>query len=193
MCVWTSLPIGAFAFTLCSAMCFWSLELIAAELENPFGDDVNDLPVLGFQEDLNQGLLLLVDPMADCVYDFDDHRKEAASNWKTIGSLGDITKQLEQVSLERGDQTEDTDCKNLYVPAQPPQHPVDRLPKDPTPAAAAPSNVEPPPQRLPAEAPCKEVQSPRAAATVDTSWMEKFLLQQARFEKDLLDHLSQIA
>jgi len=67
MCYWTNSSIFAFLFTLIAIMCMCSIELIAAELENPFGDDPNDLPCFAFQEDMNAGLLLCLDPATELV------------------------------------------------------------------------------------------------------------------------------
>jgi len=41
---------------------FWGINMIAAEIEQPFGDDVNDLPTHELQRELNATLLLLLDP-----------------------------------------------------------------------------------------------------------------------------------
>jgi len=41
---------------------FWSINYIAVELEMPFGDDPNDLPLKSMQEDYNQSLLGLLHP-----------------------------------------------------------------------------------------------------------------------------------
>jgi len=56
------------------------LNLIAIQLEMPFGNDLNDLPLESFQDDMNRGLLLLLSPGSDirptislsCKLDFDD-------------------------------------------------------------------------------------------------------------------------
>jgi len=98
MVAWTHNAASAFLFTFFSAMCFWSLELIAAELENPFGSDVNDLPGLGFQDEINRGLLLLMDPMnaqpfelsglgAGLVNSKEDYGKALSSDWSTIDEV----------------------------------------------------------------------------------------------------------
>merc|ERR1719210_2565587 len=39
---------------------FWSINYIAVELEQPFGDDANDLPLHDMQEDLNISLTQLL-------------------------------------------------------------------------------------------------------------------------------------
>lgn len=43
---------------------FWSINYIAIELEMPFGDDPNDLPLHEMQTDLNKSLTSLMDPAA---------------------------------------------------------------------------------------------------------------------------------
>merc|ERR1719359_2043158 len=43
---------------------FWSLNFIALELEDPFGDDANDLPMKDMQTDLNLSLKELLTPQA---------------------------------------------------------------------------------------------------------------------------------
>lgn len=54
-------------FTLVPIMGLWSLNLIAVELENPFGDDDNDLPLAHFQFEMNNCLLLLLQDGIDIV------------------------------------------------------------------------------------------------------------------------------
>lgn len=51
---------GTFAFI--SVFSLWSLNLIAAEIEQPFGDDSNDLEFPEKQVELNHSLMMLVDP-----------------------------------------------------------------------------------------------------------------------------------
>mmetsp|Transcript_77513 Transcript_77513/g.121043 ORF Transcript_77513/g.121043 Transcript_77513/m.121043 type:complete len:473 (+) Transcript_77513:3-1421(+) len=83
----TSLPFIA-------QLAYWSVNYIAVELENPFGDDPNDLPLQDMQRDLNKSLKGLLHPLAlfhpqftlnsetrnlrliDC--DFDTYVKEAS-------------------------------------------------------------------------------------------------------------------
>jgi len=45
-----------FAFTAVGG--FYAINEVAIELEDPFGDDENDLPMLGFQRDFNERLLM---------------------------------------------------------------------------------------------------------------------------------------
>jgi len=60
MCHWTSSPAWTFVLCFVQILIFWSLNSIATELENPFGDDVNDLPAQETQEEMNQSLLMLL-------------------------------------------------------------------------------------------------------------------------------------
>lgn len=53
---------------------FWSLNFIALELEQPYGDDPNDLPLHDMMEDLNQSLVGLVVPSALSAPEFEYDR-----------------------------------------------------------------------------------------------------------------------
>lgn len=61
---WTSNAYWAFISTFVCLIGIFSLELIATEIENPFGQDANDLPAMMFQEHINASLLMLLNPMA---------------------------------------------------------------------------------------------------------------------------------
>lgn len=45
-------------------MALWSLLFIALEIDQPFGDDPNDLPLKEIQQDFNKSLLALLNPLA---------------------------------------------------------------------------------------------------------------------------------
>jgi putative membrane protein len=62
MCLWIDSRLWVFATTFLQIFFFWSLNFIASELENPFGEDDNDLPVMENQCLMNQRLLLLMRP-----------------------------------------------------------------------------------------------------------------------------------
>lgn len=62
MCVWVTSPIWTGILTFVQVAFFWSLNSIATELENPFGEDINDLPAQVMQKDFNEELLLLLRP-----------------------------------------------------------------------------------------------------------------------------------
>jgi predicted membrane chloride channel (bestrophin family) len=59
MCSWTDHAASCGFLTFIAVLCLACLELIASELENPFGDDDNDLPVDSFQDALNESLTLV--------------------------------------------------------------------------------------------------------------------------------------
>lgn len=60
MCCWTNHLVSCSLLAFMSMVCLTSLELISSELENPFGTDSNDLPVLTFQDKLNESLALIL-------------------------------------------------------------------------------------------------------------------------------------
>jgi len=67
--VWAALLSGLSVFV------FWCLNYIAIEIELPFGDDVNDLPIAEMQKDMNQSLWVLLEKRAQVppMFTFDKH------------------------------------------------------------------------------------------------------------------------
>jgi len=55
----------AFVFTLVQVVVLWSLNLVALEIENPFGKDANDMDGGRMQEEINRHLLLLLCPKTE--------------------------------------------------------------------------------------------------------------------------------
>merc|ERR1719345_612727 len=53
-------PAWAAGLAFIATFALWSINFIGAELELPFGDDYNDLPVEEMQDDLNDSLRLLL-------------------------------------------------------------------------------------------------------------------------------------
>jgi len=62
---WVTNWIWAFIFTLIQVLVLWSLNLVALEIENPFGQDANDMDGGRMQEEINRHLLLLLDPATE--------------------------------------------------------------------------------------------------------------------------------
>merc|ERR1740123_82552 len=48
-------------FTFVLVFAFWGANYIAAEIESPFGDDANDLPLQRMQEDINSSIWTLLE------------------------------------------------------------------------------------------------------------------------------------
>mmetsp|Transcript_23647 Transcript_23647/g.55130 ORF Transcript_23647/g.55130 Transcript_23647/m.55130 type:complete len:711 (+) Transcript_23647:142-2274(+) len=59
-----SSPFWAFMTTFFVTFAFWNIHYIAQELENPFGDDDNDLPLREMQVDMNRSLSNLLESRA---------------------------------------------------------------------------------------------------------------------------------
>jgi len=57
----------AFLSSFISIFAFWGLNYVAAEIELPFGEDDNDLPMRGMQQYMNRTLLLLLEDSAQQV------------------------------------------------------------------------------------------------------------------------------
>eukprot|EP00928_Gymnodinium_smaydae_P001850 TRINITY_DN10663_c0_g1_i3.p1 TRINITY_DN10663_c0_g1~~TRINITY_DN10663_c0_g1_i3.p1 ORF type:complete len:471 (+),score=39.85 TRINITY_DN10663_c0_g1_i3:145-1557(+) len=54
-------PIGSAALTWMVCMAYWTLNYVAMELEYPFGDDPNDLPLHNIQDELNDRIIVFLD------------------------------------------------------------------------------------------------------------------------------------
>jgi len=69
---------SAGGFTFLSIFGFWSLNYIAGEIERPFGDDDNDLPIDALQCEMNRDLKVLLDVNAQSPpsFSFDRDRHE---------------------------------------------------------------------------------------------------------------------
>eukprot|EP00933_Yihiella_yeosuensis_P026291 TRINITY_DN203_c2_g1_i1.p1 TRINITY_DN203_c2_g1~~TRINITY_DN203_c2_g1_i1.p1 ORF type:complete len:347 (+),score=51.17 TRINITY_DN203_c2_g1_i1:88-1128(+) len=64
-------PVWIPVVCFCVTFCLWSVLFISFEMDNPFGDDNNDLPVKDMQKDFNRALLLLLHPSAQFVPSYD--------------------------------------------------------------------------------------------------------------------------
>jgi putative membrane protein len=60
---------------LVTVLALWCINFIAAEVENPFGDDPNDLPVESMQLHFNRSLRTLMDPLVQTPPDFNYQRE----------------------------------------------------------------------------------------------------------------------
>merc|ERR1719387_1773682 len=74
----TSVKTWYWAMVLCFvvSLSFWSINYIAVELEQPFGDDANDLPLLDMQQDLNKSLRQLLHERCKKQPEFDFRREQ---------------------------------------------------------------------------------------------------------------------
>lgn len=75
----------AAGFTFVIVLAFWTTHFIAIELEQPYGDDPNDLPLHEMMTDLNQSLIGLLKPTAlsPPLYDYDPDRARRLEKAKT--------------------------------------------------------------------------------------------------------------
>mmetsp|Transcript_33271 Transcript_33271/g.77797 ORF Transcript_33271/g.77797 Transcript_33271/m.77797 type:complete len:722 (+) Transcript_33271:98-2263(+) len=61
---WVGNMVWAFIFAFLQVFILWSLNIIAIEIENPFGLDANDIDAEQMQDQLNHNLCLLIHPSA---------------------------------------------------------------------------------------------------------------------------------
>jgi len=69
---WTDSVILAFISTFLCIIGMFCVEITAGQLEHPFGDDANDLPVLEFQLEMNRFLVTLLEPLSREVPELND-------------------------------------------------------------------------------------------------------------------------
>mmetsp|Transcript_16529 Transcript_16529/g.30561 ORF Transcript_16529/g.30561 Transcript_16529/m.30561 type:complete len:487 (-) Transcript_16529:75-1535(-) len=62
ICMWVDEWVWAGVFCFIQVFILWSLNAIATEIEDPFGEDQNDLDGAEMQQEFNQHLLLLLQP-----------------------------------------------------------------------------------------------------------------------------------
>merc|ERR1719262_664014 len=65
--IWTSNWFWSAVFTLCAVFVMWALNFIAMEIEQPFGDDANDVDVRTLQVRFNKDLVMLLDSRVSSV------------------------------------------------------------------------------------------------------------------------------
>jgi len=98
MCMWVTSPLWTGILTFVQVFFLWSLNTIATELENPFGDDVNDLPAEELQKDLNRRLMMLIEPASQRTPHLRVASEEEAS---PPGSQPSLNRKLSRTALCR--------------------------------------------------------------------------------------------
>lgn len=75
----TTIPTAYWACFLCFVVCFsyWTINYIATELEMPFGEDSNDLPLCEMLCDMNHSLMTLLTEQAQKCPSFEFHDEES--------------------------------------------------------------------------------------------------------------------
>jgi len=196
---WTGQPASAGLLTFLSAACFMSLELISAELENPFGDDVNDLPVTWIHNQFNDSLQLLLHPSLDERFVLKKHRQSDLLKEETHHQLdgyvaGDHENDFAfrtSMGFEIGDapDVDYLDWKGL----QSAQQPVPKAPQQAVPKAPAAGEQQTAPKSAP-NAPDQpsSASPPGTSALLDLPWLSDFAQRQRKFEDDILRRMDQI-
>jgi len=93
-------PWWAFIQAFVVVLMYWSLHYIGEELEQPFGDDANDLPISEMQADMNASLLDLLSPEARNApsfgYSSEKHGEGMPPETRTLSldsHLGEVSRQ----------------------------------------------------------------------------------------------------
>lgn len=129
VCSWTTSPVWTAVFVFIQTFILWALNTTACQLENPFGDDDNDMNAYELQTNFNQRLLLLLRPSSNRI----PHLSEKAvfeESKQSLLSFRDVWEEVEQETREG-----DPKSYNLIHPKSictarlnaAKQHAVDRL------------------------------------------------------------------
>eukprot|EP00445_Apocalathium_hangoei_P033336 CAMPEP_0203952862 /NCGR_PEP_ID=MMETSP0359-20131031/86381_1 /ASSEMBLY_ACC=CAM_ASM_000338 /TAXON_ID=268821 /ORGANISM="Scrippsiella Hangoei, Strain SHTV-5" /LENGTH=543 /DNA_ID=CAMNT_0050885981 /DNA_START=87 /DNA_END=1718 /DNA_ORIENTATION=+ len=90
-CMWVKSAVWAAVVSFMQVFFLWSLNSIATELENPFGEDVNDLPARDLQLEMNKRLLMLLRPQTNRtarlspIASFEEQEDENRPGCRTLG------------------------------------------------------------------------------------------------------------
>jgi hypothetical protein len=155
-------------FTFIPVFGMYAINFVAGELENPFGQDSNDLPLAHFQEEMNSCLLMLLHPNTDmtastsdrCIYVFEDLMKamnidENHPHFEPLHRLSDFALREEEPEGTEPDPTPAA-TSSKAAPSDPPQTPVAIAPQPVTP------QVEQAPLLTPVPAPPLAAGNPQA-------------------------------
>eukprot|EP00747_Dinoflagellata_sp_TGD_P166588 gnl/TRDRNA2_/TRDRNA2_189600_c0_seq1.p1 gnl/TRDRNA2_/TRDRNA2_189600_c0~~gnl/TRDRNA2_/TRDRNA2_189600_c0_seq1.p1 ORF type:complete len:574 (+),score=79.32 gnl/TRDRNA2_/TRDRNA2_189600_c0_seq1:73-1794(+) len=98
---WDIHPAMCAVFTYVSVMCMLGLDLIASELENPFGTDPNDLPVIDMQQEFNRNMLAYLHP---CIWNVPRLSPTVQRSFHTLKARSSVGHaQLKQAKSQRLD------------------------------------------------------------------------------------------
>lgn len=130
---WSNHCVTAFVVTFITIMSMWSVQLIATKMEHPFGDAINDLPLLEFQKDLNEALLLLQNPGLRKVPELSPHVdinfENLSMNHPTYTSLSKLSTELAACKdLEACEEESEGESESILDIELPPSHIADSPP-----------------------------------------------------------------
>eukprot|EP00927_Polykrikos_kofoidii_P071889 TRINITY_DN6808_c0_g1_i1.p1 TRINITY_DN6808_c0_g1~~TRINITY_DN6808_c0_g1_i1.p1 ORF type:complete len:673 (+),score=59.94 TRINITY_DN6808_c0_g1_i1:101-2119(+) len=101
---------GAFVLSFMPTFGMWSLMFISGELEQPFGQDPNDLPLCELQYEMNNSLLMLLDERAqraptlkaEAIMDLSELRANLGESNSTTQILGSVEAEEREQRIMRG-------------------------------------------------------------------------------------------
>jgi len=104
--LWTEQAWYCAVATCVSIVCMKGMDLISGELENPFGDDPNDLPCFQMHHTMNKDLVLLLNPTTWTIprllpTAITDYKVLESENLHHRNSLQQFYSELDSISLEK--------------------------------------------------------------------------------------------
>eukprot|EP00927_Polykrikos_kofoidii_P008018 TRINITY_DN13320_c0_g2_i1.p1 TRINITY_DN13320_c0_g2~~TRINITY_DN13320_c0_g2_i1.p1 ORF type:complete len:643 (+),score=105.28 TRINITY_DN13320_c0_g2_i1:76-2004(+) len=148
-------PVWCPLFTFMATFAMFALNFVGVELENPFGDDDNDLPLDHFQSEMNKCLIMLLHENADlipgvsksrCVTNFTE-LVDSMTSGGGFGSGADFGHRISDFGSESsGDKAEVAVVSDGTAPAK---SPVQEKPPPPAMPPVSASTTAPPPEPKP--------------------------------------------
>jgi len=202
-------------FSFVCTLGMFVIELIATEIENPFGEDVNDLPIYQFQDDMNSSLLTLLNPISTVDIHLTTQQVrtyQALLNSQLAGEFTNLTTFLNSPS-----QVEETEPKRVEIdiqhvsppPCQPQQQNLGANKEEPQVSPAAPAALPQDkagtkPNSDPQGSPLAPAASPQdkagtkpnsdtaAKTMVESNWPERLVEQQRAMHREFLGALTDL-
>jgi len=121
---WVSSPLWASIFSFIQVFVFWSLRYIALEIENPFGQDANDINASEMQTEFNVQLRMLISPEADQTPRCEakrprqSHRSSFYDLWSKLDTFNDKQgfRRSYRSTISNGTATLEPRCCGIHLP-----------------------------------------------------------------------------
>jgi len=186
---WTQRIFVAMSFTFVCTLGMFVIELIATEIENPFGDDVNDLPLYEFQTSMNLSLLVLLNPIAQVDIQLDPRAQTNYLLLSQAQAAGEFTSLEQLASIGLPPQAEVAKQRQIEVDIQTIK-PSDQSQQQSLRARAV-EMKEAPAAWPQGKAGSASVQPP-AQVVHEPSWPDRLLDQQSAMHREFLQVLTEL-
>jgi len=186
---WTERIYVAMIFTFVCTLGMFVIELIATEIENPFGEDINDLPIPDFQTDMNSSLLMLLNPITKVDIQLGPRAQtnylalsqaQAAGEFSSLEAV--LNGSLPPKAEEAKQKQREVDMTTSQSSGQSQLHSL----------GAVAVEVQGAPTASPQDKAGSVSAQPPARAVSDVSWPDRLLEQQSAMHREFLQALTEL-